>query len=392
MATLMKFEFATATRILFGSGMVRDVPSLSVELGKRACVVTGRTGERAQSLLDQLKTHGIESLTCHVDGEPTTESAKAAVETARSGQCDLVISIGGGSVLDTGKVVAAMLTNTGKLENYLEVVGPGEALTQVAAPHIAIPTTAGTGAEVTRNAVLGVPEYQVKVSMRSPLMLPCIALVDPDLTHSMPSSITATTGLDALTQLIEVYVSNKANPLTDGLCREGLKRAGRSLRRAYQDGVHSSAREDMAVASLFSGLGLANAKLGAVHGFAGPLGGMLSAPHGAVCARLLPFVMETNVRALQSRKPDSEILSRYDDVAQLLTRRTTAKANDGVKWVQDLCATLNVPSLTEFGLAEREFSTAVAKARKSSSMKGNPIELTESELLEILKKACSRTK
>ncbi len=390
MATFMKFEFATATRILFGSGRVRDVPSLSVEFGRRACVVTGRSGERAQSLLGQLKARGIESLTCHVEGEPTTESAKAAVEIARQGQCDLVISMGGGSVLDTGKVIAAMLTNTGKLENYLEVVGPGEALTQVAAPHIAIPTTAGTGAEVTRNAVLGVPEHQVKVSMRSPLMLPRIALVDPDVTHSVPASITATTGLDALTQLIEVYVSNKANPLTDGLCREGLKRAGRSLRRAYQDGANSLAREDMAVASLFSGLGLANAKLGAVHGFAGPLGGMLSAPHGAVCARLLPFVMETNVRALRSRKPDSEFLSRYDEVAQLLTGRTTAQANDGVKWVQDLCATLNVPSLTEFGLSEREFPRVVTKAQKSSSMKGNPIELTESELIGILKTACSQ--
>jgi len=387
----MKFEFATATRILFGSGMVRDVPSLSAELGKRACMVTGRTGERAQSLLEQLKAHGVESLTCHVDGEPTTESAKTAVEVARRGQCDLVISMGGGSVLDTGKVIAAMLTNTGKLENYLEVVGPGEALTQVAAPHIAIPTTAGTGAEVTRNAVLGVPEHQVKVSMRSPWMLPYIALVDPDLTHSVPASITATTGLDALTQLIEVYVSNKANPLTDGLCREGLKRTGRSLRRAYQDGADSFAREDMAVASLFGGLGLANAKLGAVHGFAGPLGGMLSAPHGAVCARLLPFVMETNVRALQSRKPNSEILSRYDEVAQLLTGRTTTQANDGVKWVQGLCATLNVPSLTEFGLSEREFPRVVTKAQKSSSMKGNPIELAESELIGILKTACSQT-
>lgn len=385
----MTFEFATATRILFGSGMVSDVPTLSAELGKRACVVTGRSGERAKSLLEQLKANGIESITCHVDGEPTTESAKAAVEMARHEQCDLVISMGGGSVLDTGKVVAAMLTNTGQLENYLEVVGPGEALTQVAAPHIALPTTAGTGAEVTRNAVLGVPEHQVKVSMRSPLMLPRIALVDPDLTHSMPSSITAATGLDALTQLIEVYVSIKANPLTDGLCREGLKRAGRSLLRACQEGDNSLAREDMAVASLFSGLGLANAKLGAVHGFAGPLGGMLSAPHGAVCARLLPFVMETNVQALQSRKPDTEILSRYDEVAQLLTGQTAAQAGDGVKWVRDLCSTLNVPSLIEFGLKEQGFSEVVAKARKSSSMKGNPIELTEDELIEILKNAYS---
>jgi alcohol dehydrogenase class IV len=144
----------------------------------------------------------------------------------------------------------------------------------------------------------------------------------------------------------------------------------------------------MAIASLFGGLGLANAKLGAVHGFAGPLGGMFSAPHGAICARLLPLVMETNVRALQNREPDSKVLSRYDEVARLLTDRTTASAADGIKWVQDLCVVLNVPSLTEFGLAEGDFATAVAKAQKSSSMKGNPIELTDNELLEILMRAC----
>jgi alcohol dehydrogenase class IV len=216
-------------------------------------------------------------------------------------------------------------------------------------------------------------------------------LVDPDLTHSMPVSITATTGLDALTQLIEVYVSNKANPFTDSLCREGLMRAGRSLRLAYEDGDNPAAREDMAIASLFSGLGLANAKLGAVHGFAGPLGGMLSAPHGAICARLLPYVIETNVSALLSRTPGSPILRRFDEVAQLLTGQTTAKANHGVKWVRDLCSVLTVPSLTEYGLTEREFPAAIAKAQRSSSMKGNPIELTDDELLAILKDACNHS-
>ena len=385
----MRFEFATARRILFGSGTVHDVPSLSAELGRRACILTGRTSQRAEPLLEQLKTHGIEYVTFSVDTEPTTTLAKAAVEKARQAKSDLVISIGGGSVLDTGKAVAAMLTNTGELEDYLEVVGAGQSITKAVAPHIAIPTTAGTGAEVTRNAVLGVPEHQVKVSMRSPLMLPRLAVVDPDLTHSMPPSVTACTGLDALTQLIEVYVSNKANPLTDGLVSEGLRRAGRSLQRAYEDGDNSAAREDMAIASLFGGLGLANAKLGAVHGFAGPLGGMFSAPHGAVCARLLPFVMEANVQALQNREPGSMILSRYDEVARLLTSQNTMQAKDGVKYVQDLCEALNVPSLTEFGLTERDFPAAIAKAQKSSSMKGNPIKLANDELLEILAKACN---
>jgi len=383
----MRFEFATANRIIFGPGTICEVASLSAEMGNRACVVTGRTIERARPLLEQLDQRGIEYVTFNVIGEPTTTIAKAGVELARQGKSNLVISIGGGSVLDAGKVIAVMLTNSGELEDYLEMVGAGKPLSHSAAPHITIPTTAGTGAEVTHNAVLNVPEHQVKVSMRSPLMLSRLAVVDPVLTHSMPPSLTASTGLDALTQLMEVYVSNKANPLTDGICREGLRRAGRSLRRAYDDGDNQTAREDMALASLFSGLGLANAKLGAVHGFAGPLGGMLSAGHGAICARLLPFVMDVNVRALQSREADSAALARYDKVAQLLTGRAAAQAADGLAWVQNLCAALKVPSLAEFGLKEQDFPTIVAKSQRSSSMKGNPIELTEDELLEILKKA-----
>jgi len=383
----MKFEFATASRIIFGSGTIGEVASISAEMGKRACVLTGRTVARAEMLLEQLNDHGVECVTFSVAAEPTTISAKAAVELARRDRCDMVLSIGGGSVLDTGKVVAAMLTNSGELQDYLEVVGAGKTLARDCAPHIAIPTTAGTGAEVTRNAVLGVPEHKVKVSMRSPLMLPTLAVVDPELTHSMPASVTASTGLDALTQLIEVYVSNKANPLTDGICRQGLIRAGRSLRRAYQDGADRPAREDMALASLFGGLGLANAKLGAVHGFAGPLGGMFSAPHGVICARLLPFVMEANVGALLSGEGDSPALARYGQIAQLLTGKSAAKASDGAEWIQDLCLALKVPALSEFGLTKEHFPTVVAKSQKSSSMKGNPIKLTDDELLAVLSQA-----
>jgi alcohol dehydrogenase class IV len=383
----MRFEFATATRIIFGPGTISEAASLSGEFGKRAFVVTGHALERAAPLLERLDRQGIEYLTFNVSGEPTTITAAEAVRAARQAECDLVISIGGGSVLDTGKVVAAMLTNTGKLEDYLEVVGAGSPLKLNAAPHIAIPTTAGTGAEVTRNAVLGVPEHRVKVSMRSPFMLPRLALVDPELTHSMPPAVTVSTGLDALTQLLEVYVSGLANPLTDGICREGLSRVGRSLRRAYEDGNDSKAREDMAMASLFGGLGLANAKLGAVHGFAGPLGGMYSAPHGVICARLLPFVMEVNVQALQQRDPTSPALAKYDEAARLLTGNNSAKAADAVTWVQELCQALKVPSLAQFGLKEQDFETVALKAKKSSSMKGNPVELTDDELLDIIRQA-----
>ena len=381
----MRFEFATATRIIFGPGTVSEAASLSGEMGKRAFVVTGSTIERAEPLLERLAKQGADYVTFTVSGEPTTTVAAAAVQAARQAGCDLVISIGGGSVLDTGKVVAAMLTNTGKLENYLEVVGAGKPLAKNAAPHIAVPTTAGTGAEVTRNAVLSVPEHRVKVSMRSPFMLPRLAVVDPALTHSMPPPVTASTGLDALTQLLEVHVSCQANPLTDGICREGLCRAGRSLRRAYENGNDHEARQDMALASLFGGLGLANARLGAVHGFAGPLGGMYSAPHGVICARLLPFVIEANVRALQQRDATSPALAKYDEAARLLTGEASAKAADAVTWVQELCLTLKVSPLAEFGLRQQDFETIAAKAKKSSSMKGNPVELTDDELLDIIK-------
>lgn len=383
----MRFEFATATRIIFGPGTIREVAGEAAGLGRRAFVVTGRSPERAGPLFEQLKSCAIEYVTFSVPAEPTTTIVAEAVGRARGWKSDLVIGIGGGSVLDTGKAIAAMLTNSGQLLDYLEVVGEGKPLTQTPAPCIAIPTTAGTGAEVTRNAVLAVPEKQVKVSMRSPLMLPRLAVVDPELTHSMPPSTTASTGLDALTQLIEAYVSNKANPMTDGICREGLKRAGRSLRKAYENGSDSSAREDMALASLFSGLALANAKLGAVHGFAGPLGGMIFAPHGVICARLLPFVCKANVKALHSREPDSPALARYDEVARILTGKVSARAADGVEWIQNLCKALTVPPLVQFGLKEKDLPTVVAKAQKSSSMKGNPVILTDDELIEILKES-----
>jgi len=392
----MKFEFATATRIIFGSGTIQEAAPLAAQMGRRAFVVTGRTIERAEMLLGELRKHKIEFVTFNVTGEPTTILVKEALEQARQAKTDLVLGIGGGSVLDTGKVVAAMLSNTGQLEDYLEVVGQGKPLTQNPAPYVAIPTTAGTGAEVTRNAVIGVPrtircggvpEYGGKVSMRSPLLLPRAAIVDPELTYSMPPFLTATTGLDALTQLIEADVCNKANPLTDGICREGLVRVARSLRQVYEDGNNVAAREDMALASLFSGLALANAGLGAVHGLAGPLGGMLNIPHGLICARLLPYVMQANIQALQSRAADSQGLVRYGEIAQLLTGKTSARAVDAVKWVDELCSAFQLPSLSQFKLKEQDLPAIVARSQKSSSMKGNPITLTDEELMDILKKA-----
>jgi alcohol dehydrogenase class IV len=386
MGIRMEFEFATATRIIFGEGKVKEVCDIAAEMGKRVLVITGKSKERAGVVFEQLKEAGIVNFSFQVGREPTAEIVKTAVKGAKKVRADMVIGIGGGSVIDTGKAAAAMLTNKGELEDYLEVVGKGRKIANRAAPYIAIPTTAGTGAEVTRNAVISVPEKKVKVSMRSPLMLPWVALVDPELTYSMPHKVTASTGLDALTQLLEAYVSNKANPMTDGICREGLRRAGRSLRKAYEDGSDKEAREDMALASLFGGLALANAKLGAVHGFAGPLGGEIEAPHGVICARLLGFVFEANVKALQSRGGNSVSLERFDEIGDFLTGKPEAKAEDVVRWIQEICKEMAIPGLREYGLQEDDIERVAEKARHSSSMKGNPIELTDEELGEILNK------
>ena len=383
----MRFEFATATRIIFGPGTVKDTGSIAGEMGRRAFVLTSSSVERAKPLIGQLKGTGISVTQFSIPGEPTTQLALAAVEEARRQICDMVIGMGGGSVLDTGKVVAALLTNSGHLMDYLEIIGKGQPLKQKSAPFIAIPTTAGTGTEVTSNAVLDSPEHRVKVSMRSPNMLPDLALIDPELTYSMPCRTTAVTGLDAFTQLLEAFVSVHANPLTDGICREGLQRAARSLKRVYLDGNDVAARRDMCLASLFGGLALANAKLGAVHGFAGPLGGMYHAAHGALCAGLLPFVMATNIKALQSRAPDSPALDRYDEVARLVTGLPAARAADGIAWVRDLYQQLEVKPLAAHGIEMKDFTDIVAKASNASSMRGNPIELTEEELLEILHQA-----
>ncbi|MEW6747098.1 MAG: iron-containing alcohol dehydrogenase [Planctomycetota bacterium] len=393
----MRFEFATASRILFGGGRIDEIGALAADLGRRAFVVVdaaalrpdGEKPPRAAHLLDRLRASGVDSVSYPVAGEPTTDTVREGVERARDAACELAIAFGGGSTIDAGKAIAALLTNAGDVLDYLEVVGRDRALTQPSAPLIAVPTTAGTGAEVTRNAVMKAPEHGVKVSLRSATMLPRVALVDPELTHSVPPDVTASTGLDALTQAIEPFVSNAANPMTDALSREAMARAARSLRRAFANGADSAAREDMAIVSLFGGLALANAKLGAVHGIAGPLGGMFPAPHGAVCACLLPHVVAANVQALRSRAPEHPALERYGEVARILTGNAQAASDDGVAWLRDLCRDLRIPSLGAYGVTKAEEAVLVEKSLAASSMRGNPIELTRDELHDVLEKARS---
>jgi len=380
----MDFEFATATRIIFGTGASWNAGELAASMGKTALVVTGATETRAAALHSRLESAGLAHHTLHVSGEPTVELAREGTVQALEAGCDLVIGIGGGSALDTGKAIAALLTNKGDPLDYLEVIGEGKPLTQPCAPYIAIPTTAGTGAEVTRNAVLTSTEHRVKVSLRSPFMLPRVALIDPTLTYSMPPDVTAQTGLDALSHVIEPYLSARSNPLIDAICREGIRLAGPALRFAYHDGDDTKARANMCLVSLFGGLALANAGLGAVHGFAGPFGGMFDAPHGTVCAALLPAVMAVNYRALQARQPDRGTLRRFSEVAQLLTGDPQTTVEEGITWLADLALELRIPGLGAYDFTEADFDALIENASASSSMRANPIDLTQEEMREIL--------
>jgi len=383
----MQFEFATAGRILFGNGTLRDAGGIARRFGNRALIVTGATTSRAQPLVEVLRENGVSFAMFAIGGEPATGQITAGVETARRFLPHSVIGFGGGSALDAAKAIAALATNKGGIFDYLEVIGAARPLVEKPLPCIAIPTTAGTGSEVTRNAVIKSLEHGVKVSIRHPDMLPCAAIVDPDLTIDLPPAVTAAAGLDAFTQVIEPFVSRRANPLTDAICREGIRTAAGALRAAYANGRDMGARRDMCLVSLFGGLALANAGLGAVHGFAGPVGGMFPAPHGVVCARLLPAVMEANVRALKGRAPEHPALHRYDEIARLITGRADACAEDGIRWIQHLCDDLDVPPLAACGIRAAHIPELVRKAEESTGMKTNPIPLTGDELSLILTRA-----
>ena len=396
------FEFATAARVVFGCGTAARVPALVKELTELegcadapALIVAGASDRFSAPLAARLKEAGIASVTYHcLGGEPTVATAEAAIKLAKEQKCGAVIAIGGGTPVDTGKCVAAVLTNGGPnpdLYDFLEVVGRARPLTKRCAPLVAVPTTAGPGAEVTKNSVLEAGDR--KVSMRHPYMLPDVAVIDPELTIDLPKEVTAHTGLDALTQCLEPYVSNAANPLVDAIALEGIKCGARSLLEAYENGANVRAREDMCLCSYYGGLSLANAKLGAVHGFSGTLGGLLHAPHGAICAALLPHCCAVNVEALSGRvmshdpSTAEKYLRRYLTVARTVTGDEDATVAEGVSALAELVNACGVPGLRAFGLEEEDFDEVVAKSKESSSMKGNPVALTDEELKDMLRRA-----
>jgi alcohol dehydrogenase class IV len=377
------FDLALPRRVLFGPGRAAELAGLLPGLGRKVLLCTGRDPARHRDLLAGADPVAV----VPVGHEPTVDDVRTATEQARTAGADVVVAVGGGSVLDLGKAVAVLLGNGTDPLDHLEVVGRGVPVQRPSVPYVAVPTTAGTGAEATANAPLRSPQHGIKASIRSPHMLAAVALVDPLLTVTCPPAVTASSGLDALTQCLEPYVSPRGNPVTDAVAAEGLRRGARALRQAYEHGDDAEARAEMAMCSLLGGIALANAKLGAVHGLAGVIGGMIDAPHGAVCATLLAPVVEVNVRALRERDANAPALRRYADVARLLTGRDDATIEDGVSWLRETVAAMNVPALDAVGLRPTRFTEVAAKAARSSSMQGNPVPLNEDQLIAVLERS-----
>ena len=381
---MVQFQLAIPGDIRFGAGRVSELPDALADLGgSRVLIVTGRTTTRADGTRLALQQADISSVVLGIATEPSVERVRAAVDVILETGCDAVLGFGGGSALDVAKAVAVLATSGTDPMDHLEVIGAGRPIERPGLPCIAVPTTAGTGSEVTRNSVLS--GGGVKASLRSPLLLPKVALVDPDLLSGVPKPTIAASGMDALSQLIEPLLSQRANPFTDALARDGIRRSARSLRRAYQDGMEDAGvREDLAMASLLSGICLANSGLGAVHGLAAAAGARLSAPHGAVCAAVLAAAMEVNLRALGERAPDHPAVQRIAEVATLLTGLPDARAEDAIGWLQELTATLSIPGLATYGLDQDHIAEVVKAAQRASSMRGNPIELDDNEVTEIV--------
>jgi alcohol dehydrogenase class IV len=381
---VLQFQLTVPTDIRFGAGRASEIPDALAGLGaSRVLVVTGRSTARADGVRAALTEADISSMVFQVAAEPSIERVRTAVELLAETGCHAVLGFGGGSALDVAKAAAVLATSGKDPLEHLEVIGAGRPIESPGLPCVAVPTTAGTGSEVTRNSVLS--GGGVKASLRSPLLLPRVALVDPDLLVGVPRPTVAASGMDALSQLIEPLLSQRANPFTDALAREGIRRSARSLRRAYQEGMEDAGvREDLALASLFSGMCLANSGLGAVHGLAAAAGARLSAPHGAVCAAVLAAAMEINLQALHDRAPEHPALHRMVELATVLTGRPEATPEDAIAWLQDLTAALTIPGLASYGLDEAGIEAVVAAAQKASSMRGNPIELRDEEVREIV--------
>lgn len=387
----MSFEFGTPGRIIFGAGEFANIPQYCADLGPRALIVTGGSSLRESGdlkrLEDMLREAGIETLISSVASEPTVSMIDGMVREAWKFSPAMVVAVGGGSVLDAGKAVASLLANndseSGSVLDYLEGVGRGRPILKTSVPLIAVPTTAGTGSEVTRNAVITADDRTFKKSMRHARMRAQIAIVDSDLMLSAPSSVTAASGADAQAQLIEAYLSLRATFMTDGFALDGISMVSDALEESVNDGSDAGARGAMAMAAMLGGIALDNAGLGAVHGLASPIGAFFDIPHGVICANLLPVITRMNIdTALRARRSDehaSDILERCVEVASLLTDDEECEPYDLPDYLDDQLFRLELPSLGAFGVTSKDIPRIVENCR-GGSMKTNPFELTDREL------------
>ena len=366
--------FLTASEIRFGRGKACEVAVTAKGFGQRAMLVNGATAARADWLADQLAPVARFA----VGREPDIAMIEAGVAAARAAKVQVIVALGGGAVIDAGKAIAALVPAHLPMMDYLEVVGRGLPLEADPLPFIAVPTTAGTGAEVTKNAVIGVPSARRKVSLRDNRMLPDVAVIDPALTDGTPKSVTLASGLDAITQVIEPYLCTKANRLTDVLCRNAIPLGLAALVR-LMEAEDVGARDDLAWVSLCGGLALANAGLGAVHGLAGPIGGVAPAPHGAVCGVLLLPVLAANAQAATgvAAARISEVQTWISDAFGVETKQAMAALQN---WSQHH----GLPRLSQMGVREDELQSIAQASLGSSSMRGNPVALTEGALTDIL--------
>ncbi len=379
----INFEFATSQRIIFGNDSASQVLQIAATYGTRIILVTGEHNKNDNPVCKDFSSRSdfkIKQIVCN--REPSVDFIHMTLQTVRAFQPDVLIGIGGGSVIDTGKALAALASNDGSLIDYLEVIGKGKPLVDASLPYIAIPTTAGTGSEVTRNAVIVDESRCVKVSLRSPLMIPVVAIIDPTLTVGLPTGITASTGMDALTQVMEPLITRNANPVTDVLCFHAVSIAKKALLKAYKDPMDLAAREAMSLVSLFGGLALANSGLGAVHGFAAAIGGMYPAiRHGEICAAILPAAMQINREAAEGKNEYIWVKQKMDQLSGLFSYGKKLTLDQKIR---EVGAKLNIPGLESLGVERSKSNLIIEKARNSSSMKGNPIALSGEELAKIL--------
>ncbi len=366
------FAFMTATEILFGRGKSAEAAGRAAAMGNAVFLLHGANAMRADWLAVALKAQGCNVTRFAVSQEPDTTLLSQALIAANEAQ--VVVALGGGSVIDTGKAVAALLPATRPLRDHLEVVGKGLPLDHAPLPFIAIPTTAGTGAEVTRNAVIGVPEHRRKVSLRDPRMLPRLAIIDPALTDTTVKAVTLASGLDAITQVIEPYVSRRANPFTDALCADAIPKGLVALRRLMEV-EDAAARDTMSWVSLCGGMALANAGLGVIHGLAGPLGGLKPAPHGAICGSLLPQGLAMNHARVADKTRTTQVL-RW--IAQAF------KTSDPLPTLAAWSRMHGLPTLVQMGLTPHDCNLAAEAALTSSSMQANPAQLDVADLQAIM--------